>query len=247
MANRKLSELTTRTGGTLSDLFLVGDPVNGFAYKMTGTALQTLLGVTSGIVTGSSSTTGSALIVRNSALNNVLNAQNNGLVAIGTQTPTAFMDVAGSTASSAAIRIRNGATPTTPNLGDLWYDGVSLKFNAQTWGTGVIQTTAPRYFTTTSTTSLSIDISNYDIFLVTAQTTAIALANPTGTPSDGQKFIVRINTTTGGGAITFGTNFRASTDLVFPSTTTTGKTTYMGFMYNATATKWDMIAKLENF
>lgn len=43
-------------------------------------------------------------------------------------TPTAIADFAASTTSRASIRIRNGVAPTSPNDGDLWYDGTDLKF-----------------------------------------------------------------------------------------------------------------------
>lgn len=43
-----------------------------------------------------------------------------GKVGFSLNTPTAFADIAASTTSNASLRIRNGATPTTPNAGDIW-------------------------------------------------------------------------------------------------------------------------------
>ena len=41
---------------------------------------------------------------------------------------TAFVDVGGSTTTAASLRIRSGTAPTSPNAGDLWFDGTNLKF-----------------------------------------------------------------------------------------------------------------------
>lgn len=65
----------------------------------------------------------------------------------------------------------------------------------------------------------------------------------TGTPSNGQKFIIRLQATN---AQTFSWNavFTGSTDLSLPTTSSSGsKYDYLGFIYNSTATKWQMLAK----
>ena len=48
-------------------------------------------------------------------------------IAVGTTTPTAFVDVAASTTTYAALRLRSGTAPTAPNDGDIWFDGTNLK------------------------------------------------------------------------------------------------------------------------
>ena len=45
---------------------------------------------------------------------------------VGT-TPTSIVDVGPSTTSFASLRIRSGTAPTSPNDGDIWYDGTNLK------------------------------------------------------------------------------------------------------------------------
>lgn len=42
--------------------------------------------------------------------------------------PTAYMDTPASTTSRSGVRIRSGTAPSSPNSGDLWYDGTNLKF-----------------------------------------------------------------------------------------------------------------------
>lgn len=51
-----------------------------------------------------------------------------GKVGIAVPSPTANLDVTPSTTGAAALRIRSGATPTSPNTGDLWFDGTHLQF-----------------------------------------------------------------------------------------------------------------------
>jgi hypothetical protein len=46
--------------------------------------------------------------------------------------------------------------------------------------------------------------------------------------------------------LTYDTQFRDSSDLVLPTTTVKNKTLYMGFIFNATDTKWDLLAVLNN-
>lgn len=62
--------------------------------------------------------------------NAVLCLTTTGLAAFGqgTTVPTARVDIAASTTGAASIRVRGGVAPTTPNDGDLWYDGTNLKF-----------------------------------------------------------------------------------------------------------------------
>ena len=104
--------------------------------------------------------------------------------------------------------------------------------------------TAASYTTDTGT---SLSVATADVFQVTAQAGALKLNNPGGTPVAGQKLIIRIKDDGTARALTYDTQFRASTDLALPTTTVLGKTLYMGFMYNLTDTKWDLLAVLNNF
>lgn len=99
----------------------------------------------------------------------------------------------------------------------------------------------------TTDTGTSLDVSTCDEFIITAQAGALLFNNPSGTPVEGQKLIIRIKDNATARALTYGTQFRASTDLVLPTTTVLSKTLYMGFMFNSTDTKWDMLFSLNNF
>jgi hypothetical protein len=41
--------------------------------------------------------------------------------------PTALVDVGASTTAAASLRIRSGTAPTSPNDGDIWFDGTALR------------------------------------------------------------------------------------------------------------------------
>ena len=94
---------------------------------------------------------------------------------------------------------------------------------------------------TSITTSVAINADITDIHVVTAQAEAILYSNPTGTLVQGQKLIIRIKDNATARAITWGANFRAM-GTALPTTTVVSKTKYLGFIYNSTDTKWDLIA-----
>lgn len=104
--------------------------------------------------------------------------------------------------------------------------------------------TAASYTTDTGT---SLSVATADIFQVTAQSGALKFNNPGGTPVAGQKLIIRIKDDGTARALTYDTQFRASSDLALPSTTVVSKTLYLGFIFNATDTKWDLLSVLNNF
>lgn len=103
--------------------------------------------------------------------------------------------------------------------------------------------TAASYTTDTGT---ALDVSTCDEFDVTAQAGALKLNNPSGTPVNGQKLIVRIKDNGTAQNLTYDTQFRASTDLALPSTTVSGKVLYLGFIYDSTDSKWTLLASLNN-
>jgi hypothetical protein len=50
-----------------------------------------------------------------------------GLLGIFLSAPTAALDVIASTTAAASLRLRSGTAPTSPNDGDIWYDGTNIK------------------------------------------------------------------------------------------------------------------------
>src|SRR6185312_13970709 len=106
----------------------------------------------------------------------------------------------------------------------------------------------PRVTAISSNATWSPNADTDDIYEITAQAVdATTISNPSGTPVDGQKLIIRVKGTAARALTWSGSQWRASSDMALPATTTTTKTLYMGFMYNSADTKWDMLAKMDNF
>lgn len=97
-------------------------------------------------------------------------------------------------------------------------------------------------YTTDTGTSLNMD--NLDIFIVTAQAGALLFNAPGGTLVQWRKLIIRIKDNWTARALTWNAVFRAMWTAL-PSTTVLSKTLYLGFIYNSTDTKWDLIASAQ--
>lgn len=80
-----------------------------------------------------------------------------------------------------------------------------------------------------------------DLVKITAQAEALTLANPTGTPIEGLGIVIRIKDNGTTRAISYGTEYRAI-DVTLPTATVANKVTYIGMIYNSTATKWDVVS-----
>lgn len=80
-----------------------------------------------------------------------------------------------------------------------------------------------------------------DQWNVTALAAADAFAAPSGTPTDGQKLVIRIKDNGTARALTWNAIYRAL-GTTLPTTTVVSKTLYLGFIYNAADTKWDCVA-----
>lgn len=100
-----------------------------------------------------------------------------------------------------------------------------------------------RIGTVASTATLTIDSDATDQYNVTALATGMTIAAPTGTPTDGQKLMIRILDNGTARTLTWNAAFRAIAT-VLPTTTVINKTTYVGCVYNVAATKWDVIGVL---
>lgn len=98
---------------------------------------------------------------------------------------------------------------------------------------------------------ITINSDTTDVETITALGAALTLNAPSGTPVQGQKLLVRFKDDGTARALTWTTGsagaFRASSDLALPTTTTLSKTLYCMFIYNSTDSRWDFMAKLDNF
>lgn len=94
-----------------------------FALAEYGTSLPTF--TNAAIVADNGATTSPIFIGRDNG-STVFTIADGGNVGIG-NTPTAAIDIKASTTSAAAMRFRSGTAPTTPNDGDIWFDGTDIK------------------------------------------------------------------------------------------------------------------------
>jgi len=101
------------------------------------------------------------------------------------------------------------------------------------------QDLATRVQSTASTATLTPNVDSYDMAVITAQAEALAIAAPTGTPSNGNAFVFRIKDNGTARALTFSAIYRAIGSAL-PTTTTISKTLYFVAVYNSIDTKWDV-------
>lgn len=88
--------------------------------------------------------------------------------------------------------------------------------------------------------TLTANVDNYEIQAVTNLNSGITLANPTGTPVNGQGLMYRIKDNGSAQSISYGSQFRAI-GVTPPTATVAGKTLYINVRWNAEATKWDIL------
>jgi hypothetical protein len=100
----------------------------------------------------------------------------------------------------------------------------------------------PRIGTTTSSATPSIDCGLFDQYNITALSTAITGVTVTGTPTDGQKLLVRVKDNGTARALTWGSSFMASGAQPLLTTTVINKTHLSGFIYDAVAAKFVCVA-----
>ena len=99
----------------------------------------------------------------------------------------------------------------------------------------------PRIGTVTSTATPSININSFDQYNITALAANITSVTVTGTPTDGQKLMVRIKGTAAR-TIAWGASFVASGVAPLLTTTVTTKTHLCSFLYDSVAAKWVAVA-----
>lgn len=120
--------------------------------------------------------------------------------------------------------------------------GLTGPISASSTNTLTNKRNQPRVYNTASNTSLVPEISTYDVFEITALAGSILINNhSTSTPAADEKMIIRLKDDGTARGISYGSYYRAMGNAL-PSTTVLLKTMYMGFIWNSTDTKWDLIA-----
>lgn len=99
----------------------------------------------------------------------------------------------------------------------------------------------PRIGTVADAATITPTGDSSDMYTVTALAQAATIAAPSGTPTNGQRLIIRFLDNATGRALTWNAIYRA-VGITLPTTTTASKTLYVGFIYNSADSKWDGVA-----
>jgi hypothetical protein len=99
----------------------------------------------------------------------------------------------------------------------------------------------PRVSSAASASTLDPDISAFDQYAFTALASALQINAPTGTPVDGNRLIFRLLDDGTSRALTWNGTY-TPIGVTLPTSTTISKTTYVGCIYNANNTRWDVVA-----
>lgn len=105
---------------------------------------------------------------------------------------------------------------------------------------------APRITSITSSAAPTPSADTTDVYLVTALATDPTFGAPTGSPVHGQSLVIRIKDDGTARTLAWNGAYRAGTDVALPTTTVISKTMYLGFKYNTTDAKWDLLALVDN-
>lgn len=148
------------------------------------------------------------------------------------------LTIAGTASISGTISVTAGKTLSSANtLSFSGTDGSTVAFGTG----GTVLYVGPRVQAVTSSATVTPNADTNDLVVITAQAVGLTIANPTGTPVQGQKLTIRLKDNGGAQSIAFGAQYRALGNSL-PTTTTASKTMYMGFIFNSTDTRWDLVA-----
>jgi hypothetical protein len=121
-----------------------------------------------------------------------------------------------------------------------------LEVTGKSYSSGGIVTRTVAYADGASLT-FNVDTTDTATQANTQATGTLTINAPTGTPYNGQKLIFRLQSTN---VQTFAWNaiFIGSLDLTLPTASTgSSKYDYMGFQYNSTSAKWNLLARTFGF
>lgn len=145
----------------------------------------------------------------------------------------------------------NGGTISNANVASVVNTGTITFPTTTTTLVGTVDTAtmtnkrvSPRVSTVASGSTITPTGDSSDMYTVTALAVPATIAAPSGTPTDGQKLIIRIKDNGTARALTWTTTSGAYrvVGTTLPTTTTASKTIYVGCIYNSADAYWDVVA-----
>lgn len=156
---------------------------------------------------------------------------------------------AGST-TVAPLKWKAGSILTTPAAHAHEWDGTNLWQTTSGAVRRQIQYAGGKRVTAiASATSMTPNMDTTDVasMVNTQAAGTFTINNPSGTPVDGQALVIRLRATNAQ-TFSWGTKYRGSTDLSLPSVSPSGdKWIYLGFLYNSTDDKIDIVSSIGGF
>lgn len=147
---------------------------------------------------------------------------------------------------SKLILKKSSTTGSVPAVGDLDYGELAINYTDKKvyFKTNANQIEPLGQTKTNTITSAATITPNSDItdtYEVTALAVAATVAQPSGTPVNNQKLLLKIKDNGTAQTITWDAQYRA-VNLTLPTTTVANKVLYVGCIYNATDSYWDVLA-----
>jgi len=139
-------------------------------------------------------------------------------------------------------RVPTDNTVSTNKIQDGAVTTAKLAPEVTTYMQGLIHSTGPTSQSSASSgTHTAAVASSRHRYYITAQAVTATIAAPTGSPANGWQLIYRIKDNGNAQTLNWDNVFRPI-GVELPTTTTVGKTIYVGCEYNADDAKWDVLA-----
>jgi hypothetical protein len=210
-----------------------------FGLTLTTTALTSVTLPTSGTLVNTGVTTLPSLSSIGTVTSGTWNATIIGAtyggtgVNNGSNTITLGGNLTTSGAFATTLTTTNTTNVTLPTTGTL-----STLSGAETFTNKRID---PRVSSVASASSVTPTIASYDEYAFTALAAALTINAPTGTPVDGDKLIFRLLDNGTPQTLSWNATYTVI-GTTLPTTTIANKTIYVGCIYNANNTRWDVVA-----
>lgn len=245
-------QTVTNVGGITCTGVTDTGPLSAASLSVSGnSALTGTLSVTGAVSFGAPLTTnyGGTGVDAHLAANGALLIGNGAGFALATITAGAGISVTNSAGGITIAATGGGGAGTTSfpltisNAGTGAASGSTFDGSAAktiSWNSIGAKPNTPQVQGNVSAATITPTFSN-DLVTATALAVNVTLANPTGTALDGYGIAIRLKDNGVARTIAYGTQYRA-VGVSLPTTTVAGKNLYLGCIWNAADTKFDVVA-----